>query len=166
MTFSMSTSQYSHRINSLWPSDVIRRHKARFTLAQVMDCCLTAPSHYLNLCWITISEVLWHSPEGNFTGNAQDIYLWYEFEITYWRSQLHLPGANELNNLFVRCDSVKFSLDYFIEWKNFANISNKLRPLDWKWIHWPCLKLKGRRWSVINEIRFETTINEWRFCNR
>ena len=27
------------------------------TLAQVMACCLMAPSHYLNQCWLTISEV-------------------------------------------------------------------------------------------------------------
>ena len=30
-----------------------------------------------------ISGCLWHSPEGNFSGNAQDIYPWYEFE-KYW----------------------------------------------------------------------------------
>ena len=50
------------------------------TLAQVMDWHLMAPSHYLKQCWLIIIEVLWHSPEGNFTGNAQDIYPWYEFE--------------------------------------------------------------------------------------
>ena len=33
-------------------------------------CCLAVPSHYQ--CWLLITEVLWHSPEGNFTGNAQD----------------------------------------------------------------------------------------------
>ena len=44
-----------------------------------MACCLTAPSHYLNQCWLIISEVLWHSPKGNFKGNAQNINPWYEF---------------------------------------------------------------------------------------
>ena len=43
------------------------------TLVQLMAFCLTAPSHYLNYCWIIISEVLWPSHEGSFTGNAQDI---------------------------------------------------------------------------------------------
>ena len=47
------------------------------TLAQVMACCLTAPSHYLNQCRLIICEVSWHSPEGNFTGSAQGIYPWY-----------------------------------------------------------------------------------------
>ena len=27
-----------------------------------------------------INEVLWHSPEDNFTRNAQDVYAGYEFE--------------------------------------------------------------------------------------
>ena len=31
------------------------------TLAQLMACCLMAPSHYLNQCWLIISEVQWHS---------------------------------------------------------------------------------------------------------
>ena len=58
------------RINSLWPSDTIWWHKYRSTLAQVMAWCLTAPSHYLNHCWLIISEVLRYSHEGNFAGNA------------------------------------------------------------------------------------------------
>ena len=32
------------------------------------------------MCCLMISEILWHSHEGNFTGNALDIYPWYEFE--------------------------------------------------------------------------------------
>ena len=55
-------------------------HRTWSTLVQVMACCLTAPSHYLKQFWFIISEVLWHSPVGNFTGNAQDMYAWYEFE--------------------------------------------------------------------------------------
>ena len=39
-------------INSLWPSDHVWRHKSGATLAQVMACCLTATSHYLNQCWL------------------------------------------------------------------------------------------------------------------
>ena len=43
--------------NSLWASDAIWRHRSESTLAQVMACCLTAPSHYLNQCWLIISKV-------------------------------------------------------------------------------------------------------------
>ena len=56
----------TYSINSLWPSDTIWQQKSGSTLAQVMAWCLTAPSHYLNQCWLIISEGLWHSPEGKF----------------------------------------------------------------------------------------------------
>ena len=36
--------------------------------------------HYPNQCWLIISGVLWHSHEGNFTANSQNIYPWYESE--------------------------------------------------------------------------------------
>ena len=52
--------------SSLWHSDAIRRQWSRSTLAQVMACYLTAPSHYLNQCWLVIGKVLWHSSVGNF----------------------------------------------------------------------------------------------------
>ena len=39
--------------DTLWPSDVIWRYRTGSTLAQVMACCLTAPSHYLNQCWLS-----------------------------------------------------------------------------------------------------------------
>ena len=60
-------------INSLRPSDALWRHRSMATLAQVMACCLTAPSHYLNQCWLIISKVLWHSREYNFTGDTSAI---------------------------------------------------------------------------------------------
>ena len=68
------------KINSLWPCDAIRWNRLWSALAQVMACCLMARSHYLNQCWVIISEVLWHSIEGNSIRNSQDIYLWYAFE--------------------------------------------------------------------------------------
>ena len=52
-------NQINH--SSLWPGDAIWRRGTRSTLAQVMACCLTAPSHYLNQCWLIIREVPWHS---------------------------------------------------------------------------------------------------------
>ena len=44
-------------VNSLRPSDTIWRHRSGSTLAQVMACCLTAPSHYLNQWWLIINKV-------------------------------------------------------------------------------------------------------------
>ena len=46
-------------INSLRPSDAVWRQWSWTTLAQVLACCLTEPSHYLNQCWLIISKVLW-----------------------------------------------------------------------------------------------------------
>ena len=41
---------YDGSFNSLGPSDAIWRQRSGSTLAQVMACCLTAPSHNLNQC--------------------------------------------------------------------------------------------------------------------
>ena len=44
--------------DSLWPNDAFVWHRLGSKLAQVMACCLTAPSHYLNPCWPEICEAL------------------------------------------------------------------------------------------------------------
>ena len=46
-------------VHSLWPSDAIWQLRSGSTLIQVMACCLTAPSHYLNQCWLIISKAQW-----------------------------------------------------------------------------------------------------------
>ena len=51
-------------INTLWPSDAIWRYRSGSILAQAMAWCRQAPSHYLNQCWLIISQVLWHSSDG------------------------------------------------------------------------------------------------------
>ena len=40
--------------NSLWPRGAIWRHRSGSAWVQVMVCCLTAPRHYLNQCWLEI----------------------------------------------------------------------------------------------------------------
>ena len=67
-------------VNSLWPSDAMWQHRSGSTLGQVMGWCLTVPSHYPTQCWLIISKVLQHSRKTNFTGSAQGIYSWNEFE--------------------------------------------------------------------------------------
>ena len=47
----------SSGFNSLWPSETIWWYRSGSTLAQVMACCLTAPSHYLNQCWLIIGSI-------------------------------------------------------------------------------------------------------------
>ena len=75
----LSVIQTTMDLMSGWWFNLLWQHRSGSTLDQVMACCLMAPSHYLNQCWLIIKEVLWHSPKGNFTGNAKDIYPWFEF---------------------------------------------------------------------------------------
>ena len=43
----------------MWPSIAMWRYGSRSTLAQAMAFCLMTPSHYMNQCWLHISEVSW-----------------------------------------------------------------------------------------------------------
>ena len=52
----VSISVLGFIIDSLRPSDAIWRQRSWTTLVQVMACCLTAPSHHLNQCWLIISD--------------------------------------------------------------------------------------------------------------
>ena len=81
--------------SSFWPSYAIWRQRCWSTLAQVMACCLTAPSHYLNQCWLTISKVLWHSSEG-ITIRSEDTNQWMRLKIAFLKSPPDLTGTNEL----------------------------------------------------------------------
>ena len=63
-------------VNSLWPSEAIWQHGSGSTLAQVMACCLMAPSHYLNQCWLTTSKIEWHSSRDNFARDTSAINHW------------------------------------------------------------------------------------------
>ena len=76
----LTESSFYCMFNSLRPSDAIWRQWSWTTLAQVMACCLTAPSHYLKQCWLIIRGVLWHTSESSFAGIAQGIDSGYEFE--------------------------------------------------------------------------------------
>ena len=67
-------------LNSLWPIDATWWQGSGSTLAQVMACCLMAPSHYLNQCWLIISKVQWHPSENNFTRDTPAISHWILLE--------------------------------------------------------------------------------------
>ena len=83
---------------TLSPSDAKWRHRSRSTLAHVVVCCLTAPSHYLNQCWLIISEILRHSPENNFTGNTRVSDPRYEFEWYLFQITAESLRTNELSH--------------------------------------------------------------------
>ena len=60
----------AYDLDSLRPCSTTWQHKSGSTLAQVMPCCLTAPSHYRRQCWIFISNIMWRSIESNFKAGA------------------------------------------------------------------------------------------------
>ena len=60
-------------MQKMFPFDDVIMLKS--TMAQVMAWCLVAPIHYLNQCWLIISEVPYHSHESNFTESAPDNIL-------------------------------------------------------------------------------------------
>ena len=69
---SVILNKLTNCFKALWHSDIIGWHITGPTSVQAIALCLTAPSHYLNQCWLIIREVLWCSSKVNFTGNAQE----------------------------------------------------------------------------------------------
>ena len=86
----------AEKMNSLWPSDTIWWHRSRPTLVHVMACCLTAPSHYLNQCWVIISQVWWHSLRVISQEMLQISITDITLKMTNLNLEQHPPGANEL----------------------------------------------------------------------
>ena len=90
----------TRKFNLLWPNDTIGQHKSGSTLAQVMACCLMAPNHYLNQCWVVIDLVLLDSPDGNIHWKYWRYHALKDLKITHlkshpreqWINPLHLYG--------------------------------------------------------------------------
>ena len=86
------------------------RHRSRSTLAQGMAWHLSASSRYLNQCWHLVIEVLWHSPESNFTASVHVTIWCNEFEHYFYtsKSQCHIPRHQRVKALkfaFAAADS-------------------------------------------------------------
>ena len=72
-------------------------------LAQVMACCLTAPSHYLDQWWF---EIFCIHPSAILQKTCKLCWQKLSFISTFWRSSMHLPGYNWLNTLSLVYTSV------------------------------------------------------------
>ena len=86
------------------------RHRSWSTLAQVMACCLMAPSHNLNQCWPILNDIHRFSPEGNFTQDTLSINIkwgwilsWISFKSTKCQAKAVLPQPWKLN---AYCDTL------------------------------------------------------------
>ena len=96
--FNVSRTRF---INSL--CDAIWRFSSGSTLVLLRVCCLMAPSHYLNQCWLFISELHWHSRQDNFTTDTQPSSTSstkVSSKMTFLKFHSNLPGANSLS----RCE--------------------------------------------------------------
>ena len=78
--YQRGNSHLAHYTHLLWPGDAIWRHGTRSTLAQVMACCLTAPSHHLNQCWLIIGVVPRHPSQGIILRRCEDTNQWNKIE--------------------------------------------------------------------------------------
>ena len=66
--------KYSLKFNLFWTSDdVIWCYQDQSSLAQVMTCCLMAPSHYVNQCWLISNETM---SKWNFYDNTNNLTHW------------------------------------------------------------------------------------------
>ena len=89
-------SRDNPRVNSLGPSGAIWSHRSGSTLAQVMTCCLMAPSHYLTQQW----HITWHI---HLMAISQEEVRKISitntnFSITDLKLQPHFPGFNKFNS--------------------------------------------------------------------
>ena len=93
MTFNVNASGNSC-IDSLMPGDAIKHQTIWVYIGSGNG--LLPDGHYLKQFQLIIQEVLWHSPEVNFTGNTYDFILDMSLKITNWKIQLYLWEANML----------------------------------------------------------------------
>ena len=91
MVRNLNHDTYSTHCGLMMPRGDI--HLAQVVQMQVVACCLTVPSHYLDPCWF-IDGVLLHSPKSNFTGTKMSIRKMGS-KNTLFKLIPHFPGAHE-----------------------------------------------------------------------
>ena len=115
----LSAKRWPQCVNSLWPSDAKWQQGSRSTLVQVMACCLMAPSHYLNQCWLIISKVQWHSSECNFTRDTSAISHWNKLE-------------NYLSKILFKSPRNQWVKRHFSSWTLPNRGNHTITPVPWR----------------------------------
>ena len=133
----------------LWTSETLRWHRSGSILVQVMACCLTAPNHYLNQCWLIICKVQQHWSQGKFDKIPMLSISKISLKITYLNFDSNLPGASELNPSYClrnildqRPFVLKGFLIHFAQWCHKASRNlitsigseNGLLPVQYRFI--------------------------------
>ena len=134
-----------------------------------MACCLTAPSHYLNQCWLIIRGVLWHTSESSFAEIAQGIDSGYEFEEDILKNIFKSPRGQWVNSSLIeaerciyaspneaiigldtdllpgRCQAIIWTNDGLLSIGRLQTyFSEILIKIHWRKCIWKCCLQKGR----------------------
>ena len=72
-------------LNLLGPSDTMWHHETLSTLVQVMVCCLTELSHYLDQSWCIFSGILSNKIQSNLNQSAIAYMVENTFENSVWK---------------------------------------------------------------------------------
>ena len=121
-----------------------------YTVALLIVCWLSTPSHYLNQCRLIISEAVWRSPEGNPTWNAKKYVSLTGYSVYSLKLWPHIPGS-KLEHIRVKCVS-KYLI--FMKRENkflktsCAKCVNEMTHSVRKCHHW--WELKIRRYMILN----------------
>ena len=91
-------------ISPLWASDTIWWPRSGSKLVLVKACCRLAPSHYLNHCWLIISELLRHSSEHDDVIKWKHFPYYWPFVLGIHRSPVNSPHKGKW------CGALMFSL--------------------------------------------------------
>ena len=84
-------------MNSFWSfSGAICCQRSESILSQVMACCLMAPSHYLNQCWLITKERLMPFIWGQCLLKSQPSVTKISLKTRFLKFHSNLPGGNEL----------------------------------------------------------------------
>ena len=108
--------------------DVIWWHRSGSSLDQVMACCLMAPSHHLNQCWLIISVSHWYLAEGNFTDISCVWKLDYIIENTATspRGQ-QVKSTTNYNQVTVCCHQmISHSLSQYCKTSNIRGTKSQI----------------------------------------
>ena len=103
-----------------------------------MAWCLTAPSHYLNQCWLIISKVPRHSSEGIIIRSA-DINRWNKIENCILKIKSRSPWGQCVNKHVIQhiimSYKVKMSVD--VSWNVLYSVTPSRRSPAYLyfWLH-------------------------------
>ena len=105
-------------LSSLWFCDAIWLHGSKSTWVQVMACCLTASSHYLNQCWPITDRVLWNSFVSSFMDVLRISIFKMSLKIALLKSLVHPSDRGQwVNGLMPDLHQaiVRTNVDYWSE---------------------------------------------------